>query len=339
MQPDLLAELEKLTLSYTEWLMIAVFVIGVIAWGFRMRKAAGTLEGSFLAGRKVPGFIASLSTVATNLNANDFIGGAGMTYAIGVVTAHGSWVNGLGLVLVALFLMPKLRRLKVFTLGEWLERRYSAPVGISYSIVWSMIWMLFNLGLYLYAGALVLNALVGWDLGWSICVLSVIAAFYTLIGGFGAVVATDVLQISLMFFPFIFLASAVWWDIGSVADLAASLPAEKSSYRASSTPFGPLTIMLGGMFFMGMSYWSTEAQVVQRPLSARSEEDSTVSYLGASFWLSLLCPFLIGLPALAAIHYFPGLENNDHAMPNMIRKFLPPGLYGVTIVGLIFGDT
>ena len=58
--------------------------------------------------------------------------------------------------------LPKLRRLNVFTLGGWLERRYSPVIGIMYSITWSVIWMLFNLGLYLYAGALVLNTLVGW---------------------------------------------------------------------------------------------------------------------------------------------------------------------------------
>lgn len=324
-------------LIWTEWLMVFVFVGGVVAWGFRMRKTAGTLEGSFLAGRKVPGFIASLSTVATNLNVNDFIGGAGMMYGFGVITAHGNWMHGLALILVSLFLVNKLRRLRVYSLGEWLEKRYSPTIGIMYSLIWTIVWMLFNLGLYLYGGALVLHTLVGWDLHVSICVLSVIAATYTLIGGFGAVVATDVLQISLMFFPFVFLAAAVWIDIGGVASLAAKLPVEKTVYWTDDTPFGALPFYLAGLFFMGTSYWSAEAQVIQRPLSARSEEDAMISYLGASFWLSLLVPLLISVPALAAIYYFPNLENPDFAMPSLIRKFLPRGLYGVTVVGLVAG--
>jgi SSS family solute:Na+ symporter len=140
-----------------------------------------------------------------------------------------------------------------------------------------------------------------------------------------------------MFFPFIFLALAIWMDIGSVTELAASLPTEKSAYWVSETPFGPFTLMVGGMFFMAMSYWSTEAQVIQRPLSAKSEEDATISFLGATFWLSVLNPFLITVPAFAAIHYFPDLPKNDLAMPSMIQRFLPPGLYGVTVVGLIAG--
>lgn len=325
-------------LAPTEWAMVAVFTVGVVTWGFLMRKAASaSLEGSFMAGRKVPGWVASLSTVATNLNANDFIGGAGMLYGFGVIWAHGSWVNGLALLLVSLFLVQKLRRLNVFTLGGWLEKRFSFSVGMLYSIIWSVVWMLFNLGLYLYAGALVLNTLVGWDLYTCIVALSIIAAFYTLIGGFGAVVATDVLQMALMFFPFIFLGAAVWYDIGGVWNLAEMLPPEKATFWMGSTEFGPLSIMLAGTFFMGMSYWSTEAQIIQRPLSSRDEQAAMVGYMGATFWLSILSPLLIGVPALAAIAYFPNLPDNDLAMPSLIQKFLPPGLYGVTIVGLMAG--
>ena len=174
-------------LVWTEWLMVVVFVTGVLAWGLRMRKASATLADSFLADRKVPGFIASLSTVATNLNANDFLGAAGFTVTVGVVLAHGNSVNGLALILVALLVVPKLRRLNVFTLAGWLEKRYSPTVGIAYSITWACIWMVFNLGLYIYAGALVLNTLVGWNLYGSMVLLACVAAFYTLIGGRGGV--------------------------------------------------------------------------------------------------------------------------------------------------------
>jgi len=324
-------------LAWTEWLMIVVFVIGVVSWGFLMKGTAASLEGSFLAGRRVPGFMASLSTVATNLNVNDFIGGAGFFYAVGVVLAHGGLISGMVLIFVSLFLVQKLRRLNVFTLGDWLEKRYCSAVGIAYSITWSGVWMLFNLGLYIYGGALVLHTLVGWNLYVSIVILSIIAATYTLIGGFGAVVATDVLQLAMMFFPFVFLASMVWVDMGGPAGIAASLPQAKAIFWTNDTPFGSLVVMLGGILLMSISYWSCEAQVIQRPLSARNVEEASISYLGATFWFTVLCPLLIYLPALAAVSYFPGLENPDHAMPNLIKKFLPPGLYGVTIVGLIAG--
>jgi len=99
------------SLVWTEWLMIFVFIGGVFFWGFRLRKLASeSMAGAFLADRKIPGFIGSLSTVATNLNINDFIGGAGMVYAFGAIWAHTYIISGLVLLFVSVFLVQKPRR-------------------------------------------------------------------------------------------------------------------------------------------------------------------------------------------------------------------------------------
>ncbi|MCL5270325.1 MAG: hypothetical protein M1457_07205 [bacterium] len=322
---------------WTEWLMLATLVAGMIYWGVRMRRVASTLEGSFLANRRVPGIIASFSTVATNLNVNDFIGGAGFAYGMGVVVAHGGLYSGLALLITSLFLMPRLRRMNAMTLGDWLGRRYTPAVAVAYSVIWSVIWMLFNLGLYLYGGALVLHSLCGWNLYLSIIVLSLTSVVFTLMGGFGAVVIADVVQLAMMFFPFVILAVSVWTDIGGPAKIAAMLPPDKGQFWTFHTPFGALPVMLGGIFLMSMSYWSCEAQVVQRPLATRSEEDATISYLGATFWFVVLVPLVITLPALAAVHMFPKLENPDFAMISLVHKYIPHGLLGITVVGLMSG--
>ena len=325
-------------LLINEWLMIICFCAGMIFWGFYTRKrAAESLSATFLAGRKVPGFVASLSTVATNLNANDFIGMAGAVYGVGIVLFHGQMINALVLAFLGVALMKKLRGRNAYSLGQWLKERYSAATGNAYSIIWAFVWMLFNLGLYIYAGALVMHTLVGWNLYAGIIILSLIAAIYTLLGGFGAVVATDVIQILLMFFPLAIMAIIVWQVVGGPFELLQAVPAEKSALWNSATPFGPLGMAIAGMVFLSMSYWSTEAQVVQRPLSARNPDEAAISYLGASFWYALLVPFVIFLPALAAIQLFPDLPNNDFAAPMLIKTFIPPGLYGVTIVGLLAG--
>ncbi len=325
------------TLLSTEWAMIGVFVVAVILWGLRMRTGAKTMEGAFLAGRKVPGVIASFSTVATNLNANDFLGLTGAVYAVGIIMAHIIFNNSIVLVLVALLLMHRLRRYNVYSLGGWLEQRYSSSVGNAYSIIWTFVWMLFNLGLYIYGGALVLETLLGWNLYLSIVLLSILAAFYTLLGGLGAVVATDVLQIALMFFPLLFVGFAGLDEVGGLSALAEKLPETHKHLWPEETPFGLLPIMLFGMVFMGLSYWSCEAQVVQRPLSARDPEEATISYMGAALWYAIIVPFVIVVPGLVALVLFPDLPSNDHAMPTLVRTFLPPGLYGVAVVGLIAG--
>jgi len=295
------------------------------------------MSAAFLADRKVPGFIASLSTVATNLNANDFIGLVGATYGIGIIMMHGQLLNALALVFLAIFVMRKLRGRNVFSLGQWLKERYSPKVGYAYSIIWAFVWMLFNLGLYIYAGALVMNTLVGWDLYWSIVIISIIATIYTLVGGFSTVVATDIVQVILMFIPMVFLAIIVMQAVGGPVELLSSLPSEKSDLWHSPTPFGSIGFTIGGMFLLGMSYWSSEAQVIQRPLSTKSPDEAAISYLGAGFWYALLVPFVIFLPALAAVQLYPDLPNNDFATPMLIRDYLPAGLYGLTIVGLLAG--
>jgi SSS family solute:Na+ symporter len=285
----------------------------------------------------VSGFIASISTVATNMNANDFIGMAGAVYGFGIILIHQPLLNCLTILFLGLVVMKKLRRRNVFTLGEWLRERYDNTVGNAYSIIWCFVWMNFNLGLYIYSGALVMNTLVGWNLFVSIVVITAVAATYTLLGGYRAVVATDVVQLFLMFFPFLFIAGLAWHEVGGPIKLLQSLPAEKAAIWGSPTPFGSLGVTILGMLLIAMSYWSSEAQVVQRPLSARDPEAAAISYIGAGFWYTILVPFVVFLPALAAAKFFPNLPNNDFATPMLLKKFVPPGLYGVTIVGLLAG--
>ncbi|MBN1293058.1 MAG: sodium/solute symporter [Candidatus Latescibacteria bacterium] len=320
-----------------EWAMMVCFVVGVLSWGIYMKGKIVDLSDSFLAGRKVPGVIASMSAIATNFNTNDFIGGVGAAYAMGFVMVHSNLLSCFILVFLSLFFLRKIRVLNVFTLGEWLRKRYSPAVGNIYSIIWTFIWMLVNLGLYIYSGALVLHTLVGWNLYISIVLLTIIAATYTLLGGFGAVVATDVLQMVLMFFPYLFLVPRIWIAAGGISGITSGTTHHMTDLWTSQSPFGNIGIVLSGAFLLSLSYWSSEAQMIQRPLSAKSVNDSAVSYLGVGFWHALVSPLIIVIPGVAALKLYPGLSNNDFAMPMLISDLIPRGLYGVTIVGLMAG--
>ena len=329
--------MEPGSLLPVEWAMMICFVAGVLAWGVYMKGRITDLTDSFLAGRKVPGVIASISAIATNFNTNDFIGGVGAVYAMGIVFVHGNLLSSIILVFLSLFFLKKIRAANVFTLGEWLRKRYSPAVGNIYSIIWTFVWILVSLGLYIYSGALVLHTLAGWNLYLSIVVLTFIAATYTLLGGFGAVVATDVLQMVLMFFPFLFLVPRIWIAAGGIGGIAAGTPAELTDLWTSKSPFGNIGMVMSGAFFLSLSYWSCEAQIIQRPLSARGVDDAAISYLGVGFWHALVSPLIIIIPGLAAVKMYPNLSNNDYAMPMLIRELIPRGLYGVTIVGLMAG--
>ena len=329
--------METGSLILTEYIMVGVFVVGLVWWGYSKRAGGKTMNKAFLADRKVPGWIASLSTVATTLNVNDFIGMAGSVYAVGIIMAHFPLIAGVCLLILSLVLVHKLRAMKVITHGEWLGKRYSPAIGHTYSIVWSCVWMVVNLGLYIYGGALILNTLMGWNFVASVFVLSAIGAFYTISGGFGVVVGTNVLQVMLMFFPFVVLAPLAIMKAGGISNIVQSLPASHVNMWYPDTPFGPISLMVFGVFITTTSFWSSEAQILQRPLSARSSEDASITYLGASFWYVILLPFLVLIPALAAKVLFPDLAKPDLAAPMLIKTLLPRGLYGMAVVGLMAG--
>ncbi|MGH7453857.1 MAG: sodium:solute symporter family transporter, partial [bacterium] len=125
--------MEPGSLLPNEWLMIIFFAVGVVVWGYFLKETAGTdLSTAFLADRKVPGFLASFSTVGSNMNANDFIGMAGAVYGFGIILIHQPLLNSLMILFLGLVVMKKLRHRNVFTLGEWLRERYSNTVGNAY---------------------------------------------------------------------------------------------------------------------------------------------------------------------------------------------------------------
>ncbi len=329
--------MEPGALVSTEYIMVGVFILGLVVWGYIKRRSVTTMEQAFLADRKVPGLIASLSTVATGLNVNDFIGLSGAVYAVGIIMAHVPLVTGICMLFLSLVLVHKLRAMNVFTAGEWLGKRYHPGVGHAYSIVWSCIWMVFNLGLYNYGGALILHTLMGWNFYASLFILSAVGAFYAISGGLGMIVGAHVLQVMLMFFPFLIIAPLAIIKGGGLANIISALPETHTNIWAPHTRFGPISLMFFGSIITTVSYWSSEAQILQRPLSTRSSEDASISYLGASFWFVILMPFLVIIPALASKSLFPGLEKPDLAAPMLIKTLLPHGLYGVAVVGLMAG--
>lgn len=330
--------MEAGSLLPNEWLMVVLYVLGVLVWGYRLRgRASKSLEDSFFAGRQVPGLVASFSTVATNLNANDFIGWAGAVYVFGVVMVHFPMHTSIVITILSLVLMKKLRASNAYTLGGWLGRRYNPSVGLTYSIVWLFVWMPFGLGLYIYAGSVVLHTLVGWNLYASIVILTIVAATYTMLGGFRAVLVTDVLQLFFMFFPLVILCGLIWHEVGGPLQLLKDLPTSHGNLWTSDSPWGAIEIVLVGHLIMAMSFWASDAQLVQRPIATRDSNSAAMSYIGAGFWYALLVPLLVIFPGLAAVKFFPNLDKPDFAMPMLLREFLPHGLYGVAIVGLLSG--
>lgn len=334
------------TLVLTEWLAICVFVLGLIVFGAYMRQNTDDSASTFLADRSLPPSVQAFSTVATNLNANDFLGLAGFAYAYGIIVLLGPITNAIAIVLATIAIIPFIRRIQAFSLGEWLTKRFSRPVGDAYDFIWTFVWMFVNMGLYIYAGSLVLNTLLGWNLWLSMGLIVFVGTAYTILGGFGAVAGSDTIQFVLMFVPLVLLLPVTLSMVGGISGLIDGLATHQASMTPSEHPLaaefpvgGPVAVFLLYLGFLAsaISYWSAESQVLQRPLSAEDPESAQVGYLYTSIWYAILVPLFILLPGLAAAVLYPNLEVADHAMPMLINDVMPPGLYGVVVVGLIAG--
>ena len=235
------------SLLANEWLMVILYLAGMLYMGYRVKEEASqSISEAFLAGRKIPAWIISLSTVATNLNANDFIGWAGAVYLTGVAMVHLPLQTATVICLLGVFVMRKIRATNAYTLAEWLTKRYSPTIGNAYALIWLFVWMPFGLGLWIYAGALVMHTLVGWNLYASIVGITIIVAAYTLMGGYRAVVATDVLQLIFMMLAVVIMCALIWLRLGSPIELVASLPEAKADLWTSSSRFGNIGNILFG---------------------------------------------------------------------------------------------
>ncbi|NUB93653.1 sodium/solute symporter [Haloterrigena sp. SYSU A121-1] len=334
------------TLVLTEWIAVCVFIVGLVVFGAYMRRNTADSASTFLADRSLPPSVQAFSTVATNLNANDFLGLAGFAYAYGIIVLLGPITNAIAIVLATVAIIPFIRQIQAFSLGEWLTRRFSRPVGDAYDFIWTFVWMFVNMGLYIYAGSLVLNTLLGWNLWLSMGAIIVVGTAYTILGGFGAVAGSDTIQFVLMFVPLILLLPVSLYMVGGISGLIDGLATHQASMTPSDHPLaaefpvgGPIAVFLlyFGFLASAISYWSAESQVLQRPLSAEDPESAQVGYLYTSIWYAILVPLFILVPGLVAAVLYPNLEIADHAMPMLISEVMPPGLYGVVVVGLIAG--
>ncbi|RJT07907.1 sodium/solute symporter [Halococcus sp. IIIV-5B] len=334
------------SLVATEWIAIGVFLLSLIAFGLYMRGSAVDSSSTFLADRSLPPWVQAFSTVATNLNANDFIGLAGFAYAFGIIGLMTPISTAIAIVIVTIAIIPFIREIQAFSLGEWLNKRFASPVGDAYDFIWTFVWMFINMGLYIYAGSLVLNTLLGWDLWFSVALVVAVGSIYTLLGGFGAVAGSDTIQFILMFVPLALLLPASLDLVGGVSGIVDNVQSYQSSMTPTDHPLladfplgGPiaLSILYLGFITQSISYWGAESQILQRPLAGESSDSAQLGYLYTGIWYAILVPLFILLPGVIAAALFPDLGVSDRAMPMLIRETMPPGLYGVIIVGLIAG--
>lgn len=325
-----------------DWLVIAFYFVVVFAvayWAYREERKDETSAGYFLAGRNVGWFVVGASLFASNIGSEHLIGLAGTGASSGVAVGQFEILASLILLLLGWFFVPFYIKSGVFTMPEFLERRYSPAARWYLSIISIVGYVLTKISVTIYAGGIVFETLMGINFWVGAFVVVVATGIYTIMGGLRAVVYTDMIQM----FVLIGGASAVTiiglGEVGGWAELRATAGGGFFNlWKPMSDPSFPWTGILFGAPILGVWYWCTDQFIVQRTLSAKDEDHARRGTIFAGY-LKLLPLFIFVIPGVIAYVLAEqgqlDLAQSDQALPALVGLLLPAGLRGLVVAGLL----
>ncbi|MCC7497535.1 MAG: sodium/solute symporter [Bryobacterales bacterium] len=322
--------------------MIGLFDTVVIALSlalvvFAVLRAAGKRQTDaeyFLAGRDLRWPFVGMSLLASNISAEHVVGLAGDGYRVGMVTGGFEWMAAWCLIILASLFAPLYLRSRIYTIPEFLEKRFGWSLRVFLSGNLLVMNVLTKNAIDLWAGSLLLYLLFGWHQVTVMIALSILTALYTMKGGLRAVVYADMVQGTWLIISGIVLTIVGLVSVGGWSGLAARVdPALLHMAKPLDSEL-PITGFLIGNLFGGIFYWCMDQTNVQRVLGARSIDQGQKGAIFAGF-LKLLIPFILVLPGVIAHALYPGLPKADMAYPRMVSTLLPVGLRGVVLAGLI----
>ena len=206
-------------LANIDYVIIAVYMVGVLSVGFYFSKYVHSAGDLFLAGRSLPFWAIGMSIVVSDIGAIDLITGADAAYQRGIAQANFDWIGSMpALVLAAFIFVPYYWRAGVYTLPEFLGRRYNPATRWIHAIV-LLIFMLATLSIVLWTSAVFLNNVLGWDYYVGIWSTAIVVGIYTVSGGLAAVVMTDVMQLVVMFVGTAALLVLALWEVGGLSGM------------------------------------------------------------------------------------------------------------------------
>ena len=337
-----------MTLSNLDLLIFILYVVALLGIAFYISRGAPEherdAEDYFLAGKSLPWWAIGASLIAANISAEQIIGMSGSGYLIGLAIASYEWMAAITLILVGKFFLPVFLKNNIYTMPQFLEQRFDARVRNVMAVFWIGVYTFVNLTAVLWLGALAINTITGVNLSYGMLFLGGFALAYSLYGGLKAVAFTDIIQVVLLVLGGLFLSytalklvSGGEGVIAGAAVLIDTLPArfdmilEKGSPHYKDLP--GLSVLIGGLWVMNLSYWGFNQYIIQRALAAKSTREAQKGIIFAAF-LKLLMPIIVVLPGIAAVLLVPGLDKADQAYPS-IMNLMPVGLKGLIFAALV----
>ena len=323
----------------------AVVLFGLAQWVSRERPGhEKTTTDYFLASRSLPWWAIGASLIAANISAEQIVGMSGSGYAIGLAIASYEWMAALTLVIVGKWFLPIFLKNQIYSMPQFLERRFGSRIQLLMAVFWLALYILVNLTSIIWLGSIAVNRVAGIDQTTALVVLGSFALLYQLYGGLRAVAMTDIVQVSLLVIGGVLISGLtldrIGGDGGIVAGFATLVARAPDHFHMILKPDNPhykelpgLSVLIGGMWIANLSYWGCNQYIVQRALAAKSIGEAQKGVIFASY-LKLLMPAIIVLPGIAAVVLVPDLALPDQAYPTMMQ-LLPTGVVGLVFAALI----
>jgi SSS family solute:Na+ symporter len=349
------------SIDYIIFITYGLVIIGVGLWMSRDKKGhQKNADDYFLASKSLPWWAIGASLIAANISAEQFIGMSGSGFASGLAIASYEWMAALTLIIVGKYFLPIFIDKGLYTIPEFVEKRYSTNLKTILAIFWISLYIFVNLTSVLYLGALAMETIMGIPMQYAVLGLALFAACYSLYGGLSAVAWTDVIQVI-----FLILGGLVttYLALDYVSDGAGILVGFKHIYEVAPDKFQMildksheeyknlpgLGVLVGGMWVANLYYWGFNQYIIQRTLAAKSLAESQKGIVFAGV-LKLIIPLVVVIPGIAAyvmvndssimvglgeaaMNNVPTADAADKAYP-WLFQFLPVGMKGLAFAAL-----
>jgi SSS family solute:Na+ symporter len=347
-------------LQTADYIVFFIYFIVISAYGYyvyqRKRTATTSSTEFFLAEGSLTWWAIGASLIASNISAEHFIGMSGSGFALGLAISTYEWMAAATLIVVAVFIIPVYLKNKIFTMPQFLSKRYNDKVSTIMAVFWLLVYVFVNLTSIIYLGALAISSISNISFEWSIVGLSLFSVIVTL-GGMKVIGYTDVIQVFVLIagglvttYLAISLLSEHFGYGGNIIKglgvLRREAPTHFHMIFDKSNKYYPelpgISVLIGGMLVNNLAYWGCNQYIVQRALGA-DLKTARKGILFAAF-LKLLIPVIAVLPGIAmyVLHQNGmfqaemmdnGVIKPDHAYPTLMN-LLPAGLKGVAFAAL-----
>ena len=344
----------EVALNYIDIIILLVFIAGVVIWAIYNSRNKSSSD-YFLAGKSMSWPVIGLSLFAASISSSTLIGHSGEAFISGIAIFNYNWISVIVMVIFATFFLPFYIKTGIFTIPEYLGRRFDNRSRTYFSFITILGNVFLDAAATLYTGALVIKMIFPEiDMIWIIVALSLITGSYTIIGGLSSAIKADMIQAAVLIIGAVILSVFCMHEIGGWSEFYARFHEGVwlKLTRPMDDPTVPWLGMIVGIPILGFYFWGNNQVMVQRVLSAKSVDQGRkgVLFVGLLYLTTL---FIIIMPGLVG----RGLDmfgvtlpdeiisgsvlksdygiNTDSVYPTLVMKYLPVGLIGVILAALI----